>query len=114
MISKTALKAAYDTFHAPLGERKDEPLIESMLFIDAIEAAIEAHEAEKWLPIETCPNEGNFWVYGGEVSINGYFLRPLQRPTIAGYRAGRLVDDYELEDLKPTHWQPLPQPPKEA
>jgi hypothetical protein len=68
----------------------------------------EAHERQGWQPIETAPKDGTRLLL--------FSRRPWDRPHV-GYYCGPphgWVTDHGWCGPKPTHWQPLPEPPKEA
>lgn len=75
-------------------------------------AALEAAEAAAWEPIETAPKDGTYIL----------LWRPGFRQETAHWLADMIGFDWPWllplpgEDrmrLKPTHWRPLPEPPKE-
>jgi hypothetical protein len=58
-----------------------------------------------WQPIETCPTEGQFLVYMPD--------EPTDKIQAANYHPNvKVIGNHFAFDLtKPTHWQPLPDPP---
>lgn len=79
----------------------------------------------KWIPIETAPRDGTYILVAGGKDDLG---RKLERPHIAtsGFRYSPsgieekvwLIETLDREDkwiiAHPTHWVPLPEPPKET
>ena len=64
----------------------------------------------KWQPIETAPKDGThvlLWPspYWGGDSLSGGYATAHKR---------WFADGSGSETISPTHWQPLPPPPKEA
>lgn len=55
----------------------------------------------KWRPIETAPTSGTFIAWAGG------------RPFEAYYRQLGEILTAEGDVVKPTHWQPMPEPPHE-
>jgi len=77
----------------------------------------------EWQPIETAPRDGTpILVFGGEFTPS---VDP-PRPVESAVKCERSIEDgvlryfvcdtdyYSAEVVGPTHWQPLPQPPKET
>ena len=61
-----------------------------------------------WQPIETAPKDGTeilLWDKEFEAYAVGYFLKPLAQWTAF---PGGIMDD-----VSPSHWMPLPEPPEE-
>lgn len=76
--------------------------------IDAAIAALEAMEAGGWLPIESSPKEGTFLVYTPtERESRRYQVMHRQKnfAVIGGI--------FAFDCDPPTHWMPLPTPPKD-
>lgn len=64
----------------------------------------------KWQPIETAPNDGTpFLVWLPVPQLNSNFQVAIFRPNVK-LIGGRFAFDASCE---PTHWIPLPEPPKE-
>ena len=71
----------------------------------------------KWLPIESAPKDGVLiWLGNASGVWVGYYLRLYQ----SGYQPKNPWSSMMLHhehmkvvDLTPTHWQPLPEPPKQ-
>lgn len=68
----------------------------------------------EWLPIENAPRDGTRilawspdWMH---VVIAWWRENPRVRRS--WFTITDEYDDYDLEDEQPTHWQPLPEPPK--
>lgn len=66
-----------------------------------------------WQPIETAPKDGNaIWAYQG----NNYHQCQMKWIEGEGYALWVYVDevlsDVEASPQQPTHWMPLPPPPK--
>jgi Protein of unknown function (DUF551) len=95
----------------------------------AIKAAaphiIAQHEGEKWQLIETAPKDGSkFWGKVGEDVTTMFwhesldcFCNSYRRMTMANghtFEGGEITKDHSPNRFNPTHWIPLPQPPKEA
>ena len=72
-----------------------------------------------WQPIETAPKDGTpILLYCEEWNFDWH--GDDKKPIIAVCRSGRggafFIDNtvyYETQALRPTHWMPLPPPPKE-
>lgn len=68
----------------------------------------------QWIPIAKKPTPGEHVLICGTNGQGGYFC------TDAKYRRGEWMmfdgecDDWIVPCEYPTHWQPLPEPPKEA
>lgn len=101
-------------------------------WLECITKAIQAYEAAKWQPIETCPKQGKILAYWPAVLLDedglqtstpadvegfigvaswdgGYFSEPETLNAVGDY----FGDDWEYSS-QPTHWQLLPQPPREG
>lgn len=67
----------------------------------------------EWRPIETAPKDGT-WVLvcgnGWDVQMAWFALN--RRINKAYWKNSLEWDDYDLADKHPTHWMPLPEPPK--
>jgi hypothetical protein len=79
-------------------------------------------DAKGWQPIETAPRDRPFLVWNGEWVQLTYWTNAYTGDD--GYQDGWFEDvsgdvprvfwHYEgLDDHRPTHWMPLPEPPKE-
>lgn len=88
--------------------------------------AVEASPDGEWRPIETAPKDGSEILLGaaGRVTF-GYWLKPSDVPRIKyqdGFAPEEEWDDFEpswmswdggfTEEAPPTHWMPLPAPPR--
>lgn len=74
----------------------------------------------EWQPIETAPRDGvPILLHGGNLSGEFYLNRRNKGCVIGFFADGKQywicsnTDYYEVEIEHPTHWMPLPQPPKE-
>ena len=56
-----------------------------------------------WQPIETAPNEGFFLVFAHDE-----IFMAIRSQNFSGFAIA-----YDGEGIQPTHWMPLPPPPKE-
>lgn len=65
----------------------------------------------EWQPIETAPRDGTRVILGANgVSWYGYYLdNSKSRAPWSGWRVPSMEPD---PGCQPTHWQPLPDPPK--
>lgn len=74
--------------------------------LERTDAALTAAKAGGWLPIETAPKDGTRFIAWRKYST---------RPLIARYWKdfGWFEDEDGLHLYNLTHWQPLPNPPKE-
>lgn len=72
----------------------------------AAQAIIDAHEARKWLPIETAEKIDGEDIYVLTVAAG---IGEVHISTWDGY-----YGDGIFSDNRPTHWQPLPAPPKQG
>jgi hypothetical protein len=59
----------------------------------------------EWQPIETLPDEGQFLIYLPEE------IRQFQ-VMYKNHRFSMIGGDFGFDLTKPTHWMPLPEPPK--
>ena len=78
---------------------------------DAVREALEAAEQAAWLPIESVPkNEMSvilaFWEGKRLCWITKGFYSPIRDCFLSH-------DNYDCQLTTPTHWMPLPEPPKE-
>ena len=65
------------------------------------------YTSEGWRPIETAPRTGvSLLLY--QPWRSGYDTR-----LIGHYANGWVIQHGELWDVEPTHWMPLPEPPKD-
>lgn len=73
-------------------------------------AALEGAERAAWQPIETAPHDGTSFMAGwfDGPSNPGCNMRPIKRYMGAWWESN---EDYKVRT--PTHWMPLPTPPKE-
>lgn len=77
-------------------------------------AALEAAEAVKWQPIETAPKDGSKFLILTRI---GEVLDGWRQKNHQGFERidhSRECYSYFCLEHEPTHWQPLPQPPKEG
>jgi hypothetical protein len=64
-------------------------------------------ELTGWVPIETAPDDGT-WILIFSKTPHG------ESHTVVRFCEGRWEDPYESYYPYATHWQPLPEPPKET
>ena len=67
---------------------------------DLVQKIIELNESHKWQPIETAPKDGTS------------FLVPGHKLAYYDPDSGRWTKAYTSLLIYPTHWMPLPKPPK--
>ena len=93
-----------------------DPHSDPMSDVDAIVAHLDPDAAtdgagDQWQPIETAPKDGSGahvllcegnWVFEGQLTEEGWYER------------NNDSTDYWGRERHPTHWQPLPAPPKAA
>ena len=86
------------------------PAIESLQAALAQQATLEGAERAAWQPIETAPHDGTSFMAGwfDGPSNPGCNMRPIKRYVGAWWESN---EDYKVRT--PTHWMPLPTPPKE-
>jgi hypothetical protein len=81
-------------------------------------AAAEGARVSDWQPISTAPRDGTdiiVYTIHGDVEITNYFImtREVYEPTGDGLFSRREETSYEgWNGNTPTHWMPLPEPPK--
>ena len=62
-----------------------------------------------WKPIKTAPSFGTVMLWDGAMVFEGIFLEDYGN----WYAIGAMpMDGYTDLPVSPTHWQPLPEPPK--
>jgi len=68
----------------------------------------------QWQPIETAPKDGTWILVHHEWGIDFARWRPSDRWQAEGWET-ELYDRYgePAEEIDPTHWMPLPDPPKQ-
>jgi hypothetical protein len=70
----------------------------------------------EWQPIETAPTDGTWVLVWGPSqrwsSVMMAWFALNHRSGKAYWKDSTEWDDYELVDDQPTHWMPLPEPPK--
>lgn len=85
-----------------------------------IAAVISSHYLGKWFPIETAPKDEPLWLAGPSLVdedynrkgvVEGYWLDDLGW---MGAIWNNEQDYWESQQVNPTHWMPIPQPPIEA
>ncbi len=69
---------------------------------------VELPDAEGWMPIETAPKDGTVILLGHEAAVFDGWWYEAESAWVDGER--NMYDDYC--HYNPTHWQPLPEPPK--
>ena len=84
----------------------------------SIRAALEAYEAAQWRPIETAPKDGTAIVVWGQPQSTDdvHFSRPSAFTAYWDDMGGTFClsgADWRGPFIHPTHWRPLPAPPKE-
>ena len=63
----------------------------------------------KWQPIETAPKDGTRVILNDSLHTQiGFYSTALDCGECLGW-----VNDEGIVSLNPTHWMPLPEPPKE-
>ncbi len=110
---------------APFMKWEDLPEEQRRLSMAGARTAIEAYlfitrraeQDDGWQPIETAPKDGTWVLVAGgsaedwaPVTMAWYALNP--RTDRAYWKQNGEWDDYDLADDQPTHWRPLPTPPK--
>ena len=91
----TAEELALLKSHAEAVE--DGPILQLLAHIEALEAE------RQWLPIEQAPKDGETPILAWD---DGWHI-------LTGYPDGVFDDDYSTgAEYRPTHYMPLPQPPK--
>jgi len=88
--------------------------------IEELEAELaRLREAQAWQPIETAPKDGTLFVAVGFVkehayaTVGGFELWDIEEG-IWGFHDHNASEWFEDEKDWPTHWMPLPEPPKET
>ncbi len=75
----------------------------------------------EWQPIETAPKECDILVGGGTYSWDCDYPEPFQLKHVALVRWDKSRENWQGDNTgyqdeyywyKPTHWQPLPEPPR--
>lgn len=81
-------------------------------WIDLLERALTALKAQGWQPISTAPRDERLIVLriGNERPFVGYHVFDEDE---TGKRSAWMDADESFLEYKPTHWMPLPQPPRE-
>lgn len=84
-------------------------------WIDLLECALTALKSNGWQPIESCPDDYSevLFFIGGR-TVNGRFMKRKDGNIweINGTSAHEKLMRQLMRPI-PTHWMPLPQPPKE-
>lgn len=81
-----------------------------------VRAAIEAYEQEQWQPIDTAPKDGTEVLLSyGKDCFSGYWeAQPNHWHEIGWQEEDARQGAYiHRHPQRPTHWRPLPTPPKE-
>ena len=73
--------------------------------------ALEMAKGNVWQPIETAPKDGTQIIVGCSKYKRSYVAIFERGTWRSGWEGGDWTFDVEL---KPTHWMPLPTPPKES
>ena len=85
---------------------------------DLLTEAAAALEANEWKPIESAPLETDLIVFGGVIYNHGSLMGFVNHGEIGSQdRNGIWFTNNNFPHgkiEKPTHWQPLPKPPKET
>ncbi|AXF86676.1 hypothetical protein DTO96_102431 [Ephemeroptericola cinctiostellae] len=115
MESKTLGQIAYEKFADEIGKTKvwhDLFPNQRQAFETIAQSVIEAHEARKWKPIESATdNLCIVWTKNNETTVA---IRNIEKNEWLDM-LGKSNDDGEnLFRCDPTHWQPLPAPPKKG
>jgi|SRR5690606_2198354 len=108
---KEKLKSIYDSWFGATSKPKTSFTTHTINELD--KAGYEIVKKDKWQPIDTAPKDEMFiWTYkkfDGKWSIGlAYQNVSGTFSDVYGYRHG-----YRDINKKATHWQPLPEPPKE-
>jgi hypothetical protein len=110
-MSAVTIKNAHTL--ADMVHRDSNGPIEALhLAIDMLVAAVEGHEVSEWQPIETAPETDvvllwtpmNIKKLGAALPLTGYQMHGFWVIVNA---------DSAVQRVEPTHWMPLPPPPKE-
>lgn len=76
------------------------------------DAVIAAHEARRWKQIESAPKDGEVDVWGGFERVpNAKYNKQTESWFSDVFSYGDM--DWREMDPQPTHWTPIPAPPKE-
>lgn len=70
--------------------------------------------ASPWQPIETAPRDGTpiLVFYGERIGMDRYYVRYWDRGDWATDKEGWVDHWRQIRPEQPTHWMPLPMPPK--
>lgn len=83
---------------------------------EAIQYAIDQLKANQWQPIDTAPKNKNILIIGGKIKTQLDEEWDCNYPVIASGSKGHFLVAhgcyYDTWVYNPTHWMPLPQPPK--
>ncbi len=92
-----------------------EELLDAAVYVERIRALLAIAETQGWQPIETCPRDGTWvWAYWNAPTPHPEFAHKATCVTAYIDFEWRDPDDHENVYGEPTHWQPLPPPPKES
>jgi len=103
----------YKPFHSAVGYVRED------LYEAAKADNARLREAQAWQPIETAPKDGTLFVAVGFVkehayaTVGGFELWDIEEG-IWGFHDHNASEWFEDEKDWPTHWMPLPEPPKET
>ena len=74
---------------------------------------VEEDEMSEWKTIETAPKDKPIWAYNGEQGVMKYLEIKDGDCEYSGFIwVEQLLQDADPDPNQPTHWMPLPDPPK--
>jgi len=101
---EAAIDAAMENLPSPYEQDMEDREAFRRLVIAILSAT------ENWQPIETAPKDGTYvLVYGYRSHVDGSVMHVVRWTKGDGWAA----DGDDLGEQKPTHWMPLPPPPKQ-
>lgn len=115
-LETLALRASKGPWNGDRNSEADEQTVGD--YIDAadpstiLELIQRLREAERWQPIDTAPKDGTrilAWVKGRPLDDNRCIVEWVE---VAG-EGQWAISDNKWFRLHPTHWMPLPEPPKD-